>query len=249
MKKMPNFHGLLAELMRLSGTHPLSRQCATLLQIIRLPVASLSFDSRLNPENIQFTYDYFTKPHPKYKLFKNKSLGAALIDLRCYPNRDKYMDDIKGKNAGGWHAKRAKSRGYVFSEIERNDFIDEIHQINTCMESRQGRPMDEAYLEKKYHYESISNHKYYGILNGGGGLVAYCNCGFYGNFAAFSQLLGHRSNDGIMHLLTTEIICRLIDEGKLRYVMYDTFFGAQPGLRLFKTALGFKPYRAKYSIQ
>jgi hypothetical protein len=31
--------------------------------------------------------------------------------------------------------------------------------------------------------------------------------------------------------------------------MYDTFFGAQPGMRQFKTILGFKPYRAKYRLQ
>jgi hypothetical protein len=31
--------------------------------------------------------------------------------------------------------------------------------------------------------------------------------------------------------------------------MYDTYFGASPGLKAFKTMLGFQPYRAKYSIQ
>jgi hypothetical protein len=34
----------------------------------------------------------------------------------------------------------------------------------------------------------------------------------------------------------------------MRYLMYDTFFGAQPGMRNFKTVLGFRPYRAKYSL-
>jgi hypothetical protein len=62
-------------------------------------------------------------------------------------------------------------------------------------------------------------------------------------------MMGIRNNDGIMHLLLSEAICRLIDGGKVRYVMYDTFFGAQPGLRNFKTILGFRPYRASYSLQ
>ena len=44
-------------------------------------------------------------------------------------------------------------------------------------------------------------------------------------------------------------VCLLLDEGQVRYVMYDTYFGALPGLRQFKTVLGFQPYRAKYRLQ
>jgi hypothetical protein len=35
----------------------------------------------------------------------------------------------------------------------------------------------------------------------------------------------------------------------VRYVMYDTFFGAQSGLQQFKRVLGFQPYRVKYTLQ
>jgi hypothetical protein len=52
-----------------------------------------------------------------------------------------------------------------------------------------------------------------------------------------------------MHLLVVDIVCRLLDEGQLRFVMYDTFFGASPGLKHFKTILGFRPYRVKYRIE
>jgi hypothetical protein len=48
--------------------------------------------------------------------------------------------------------------------------------------------------------------------------------------------------------MIVEIIGALMRERAVRFVMYDTFFGASPGLKNFKTILGFKPYRAKYLL-
>jgi hypothetical protein len=70
----------------------------------------------------------------------------------------------------------------------------------------------------------------------------------YGNFAATDQLMGYKSQDGIMYLLLLTIICRLIEEREVDYFMYDTFLGAQPGLRDFKRRVGFRPYRARYEL-
>lgn len=220
-----------------------------LIQLAKLPVAHLHFHLDINPDSVMSTYKYFTKPHTKYKIFKNKSLGAALVDLSKFGTLEEYLENINGRNHGAHFAKKAKSRGYIFCEIDRNNYIDEIHEINTSLEIRQGNSMPASYLEKKNYYESIKNFKYYGVLNSDGKLMAYCNMGFYGNFAAFSQLLGYRNNDGAMHLLVVEIICLLIKNSAIKYIMYDTYFGAQPGLKTFKTILGFKPYRVKYSIK
>jgi hypothetical protein len=225
------------------------RHYRTLIEIASLPVARLCFDQSIDPDDIALTYRYFTMPHPRYKIICNKTLGVALVDLRDFNTRDKYMEQIKGKNWGAYHAKRARSRGYVFAEIDRNRHVDDIHEINTSEDSRQGRPMDKTYQEKQSNFDVQNHFKYYGILNSDGKLVAYGNLGLYGNFGAFSQLIGVRNNDGIMHLLIVETIFRLIEEGALQYVMYDTFFGAQPGMQQFKRILGFRPYRAKYSLQ
>ncbi len=51
-----------------------------------------------------------------------------------------------------------------------------------------------------------------------------------------------------MYLLLVDIICLLIKENQVEYFMYDTFLGAQPGLRHFKQRIGFAPYRVSYSI-
>lgn len=220
-----------------------------LMQIKNLPIAQLRFFLEINPDNIISTYKYFTKPHKKYKFIKNKSLGAALINLKEFSGRNEYLENIKGRNSGAHHAKKAKSRGYVLVEIDRNNFIDEIHKINTAIEIRQGRPMDVSYLKKTERYESISNFRYYGVMNTEGKLVAYSTLGFYGNFAAFDQIIGYRNNDGIMHFMVVEITCQLIEDSTLKYLMYDTYFGAAPSFKMFKAMLGFKPYRAIYTIQ
>lgn len=227
----------------------LTRHYQLLLDVARLPVARLHFDTSLHPEDVAATHRAFTRPHPRYKLFPHKALGAALIHLAAHASPAAYLDSIKGRHGGAGHAGKARARGYRLSLIERNDHIDALHAINTALAQRQGRPMDPHYLARTERYVALPHYRYYGVFNPAQQLVAYCNLGCYGNFAAFAQLLGLRNNDGIMHMLVTDIAQQLIAEARLDYLMYDTFFGAQPGLRSFKTMLGFQPYRAKYTIR
>lgn len=224
------------------------RHLATIRTLFGMPVAQLRFERRIEPVNVVSTYAYYTKPHPRYKIIQNKSWGAALIDLRQCPTRDAYLERIQGKNCGAYHARRARKRGYVSAIIDRNAHVDAIHAINVSIGQRQGRPMDANYLEKQTAFDVLDNFSYYGVFDSAGKLVAYANIGKYGNFSAFSQLIGYRNNDGIMHLLVSDIVSRLIDEGEVEYVMYDTFFGALPGMQQFKTILGFQPYRARFSL-
>ncbi len=219
------------------------------VQIVKLPVVNLRFKSEFNQEDVVSTYKDFTKPHPKYKIIKNKTLGIALIDLSKFSSSKEYVEKFKSKDKGAFFAKKARSKGYTLCEIDENDYIDDIHEINTSLDIRQGRKMGENYLHKKIHYEPIKNHKYYGILNKNGKLTAYCDFGFYGDFAALSRCIGYRNNDGCMHFMLVEIICHLIDEGTTKYFIYDTWFGAQPGLKRFKASIGFEPHRAIYSLQ
>ena len=225
------------------------RLAELVIDIAKLPVARLQFYLKLNPLEVDKMHRYFTMRHPRYKIFQNKSLGAALIDLAHHRGREAYINSIKGKNSGEQHARKALSRGYSVVEIDRNNYIDDIYQVNTSLSVRQGRPIDAIYREKVNHYTQQKNYRYYGLLNNEGNLVAYGDVGHYGNFSAFNRIIGIRNNDGIMHLLVSEIVCQMIERNECRYMMYDTYFGASPGLRAFKTMLGFQPYRAKYSIK
>jgi hypothetical protein len=219
------------------------------LSIIRLPTARLEFRRAINPHDVGIMHRQCTRRHPKYLVFQNKSLGTALVDLTKFRDREQYMDTIKGPNAAAHHARKAKTKGYRVVEIDRNDFIDDIHEINTSVEIRQGRPMDTAYLDKIMHYPVDNNFRYFGVLNAAGKLMAYGDLGLYGNFVAFNRVLGVRNNHGMMHLMVTEIICQMIEARSCRYLMYDTYFGASAGMQAFKKMLGFEPYRAKYSIE
>ena len=228
----------------------LSRLFDLAIDIAKLPVANLEFRLDMNPDDVKRMHAHCTKPHPRYKVFQNKALGAALVDLKGFGDRDAYMGNIKGgRNSAEHYAKKAKSRGYVVVEIDRNEFVDDIYEINTSLDSRQGRPMDDIYRQKVTQYPREKNYRYFGVLNSTGKLMAYSNLGTYGNFVAFDQLLGVRNNDGMMHLMLAEIISQMIETRSYSYLMYDTYFGASPGLQLFKKMLGFEPYRVKYSIQ
>ncbi|KQQ36222.1 hypothetical protein ASF61_08520 [Duganella sp. Leaf126] len=222
-------------------------QLRLLVAIARLPRARLCFDAALNPELIRRTHASFTMPHPRLRIVRNKSLGVALIDLRAFADSAAYLRSVAQKDHAGYQARRARARGYTVAEIDRNDYIDDIHRINTSQPERQGRPMDAAYARRTDHYTAVDSFRYYGVLDAGGRLVAYCDLGIYGDFAATDRLLGYHS-DGVMYLLLADIACRLIDERRCNYLMYDTYLGALPGLREFKRKLGFAPYRIRYAI-
>ena len=228
---------------------PLAQHYALLKTLLQLPVARLRFDTRLEPVNVASTYRYYTKRHPKFKLVQHKSWGAALIDLHRFDRHGDYLETIKAKNCGAWHARRARARGYVLRQIDRNAHVDAIHDIHCSVGQRQGRPMDTKYQEKQTCFDVLGNFHYFGVFDPAGKLVAYATLGRYGNFSAFAQLMGYRNNDGIMHLLVTDIVSGLIDAREVQYVMYDTWFGALPGMQQFKNVLGFQPYRARFSIQ
>lgn len=231
----------------------LVNHCRLVLEVVRLPVAKLCFDTSLHPAAVREMHRRFTSPHPKYKLFGYKQLGVALIDLRPLATPADYVGRITGQHGAASYVSKARRRGYALARIDRNDHVDAIHDINTSMADRQGRPMDASYREKRYRFEPQPHYRYFGVFSKQGKLMAYCNVGRYGNFVTLSQLLGYRNNDGVMHLMVHDIVSLLLLELRAghgpEFVMYDTFFGARPGLRQFKSMLGFRPYRARYSLR
>lgn len=196
------------------------------------------------------TYENFTKRHRLY-LFKNKTLGVALIDLKSYKNYSVYYEKVNGKNSPAYYSRKALKRKYIFTEIDRNNYSEDIFLINTSSTIRQGVKMAKEYQEKCEIYKSDPHYRYFGVINQEKKLVAYCNIGFYGEFILISQLLGHKDflNDGIMYLMILELLKLVFEEYAnkgYKFVMYDTFWGAKEGLRLFKKKLRFKPFRVKW---
>lgn len=116
---------LTAHLARLRGLFRPS------IELASLPVARLRFRSKAAPENIRSAYDYFTKPHPRYKVFKNKSRGAALIDLRAFGSGEDFINSLRALGTAAAERRRAMARGYYSRLIDRNRFVDAIQTIDT----------------------------------------------------------------------------------------------------------------------
>lgn len=224
------------------------RLCELALELARLPRARLHFHTRISPEKIRERYAQFNRPHARFPLMKNKTMGIALIDLRNFNDPAEYVATVKKRDSAEYHARYARKRGYTVRRIDRNEHIDEIYRINISSEARQGRPMDPSYLTLETEYDESAPMQCFGVFNADGMLCGYCRFGIYGDFAATDRLLGYKNNDGIMYLLLVDIVCKLIREGDLNYLMYDTFLGAQPGLKSFKQRVGFRPYRVSYTI-
>jgi hypothetical protein len=226
---------------------------ARLVQLVRLvrelcalPVAQLRFDLTRYPEQRRM-YELYTKPHPRFRVVRNKTLGIALVNLRGYRNMHDYLHQVRFSGHAGPQRNKALARGYTVRAIDRNQFVDAIHAINISAPMRQGRPMDSHYRVKKTRYDEPHYAATWGAFDVRDQLAAYCVVFFYDNFAATDQLLGYKTSHGTMYLLLSEIICQLIERQRLDFFMYDTFLGARPGLRDFKRRTGFRPYRARYS--
>ena len=121
------------------------------------------------------------------------------------------------------------------------------------MEARQGNPMANSYRSvERLRKWMESEGMLWGIFDGEGVLKAYAHISICGEVFIFSRLLGHGQelDKGIMYLLVSEVIREMTElkgqQGTPLWSMYDTFFGASPGLRYFKERLGFRPYKVRW---
>jgi hypothetical protein len=217
-----------------------------LSEIKALPKIEIDLDCK--SEACRNVYRSFTERHPKYKVVRKKELGVALLDLAGFNTADDYFRSLNAKDGVAKYSRRAAKEGYVFSEVDRNKYVEDIFTINTSKDERQGRPMLDHYKKKIASYPVDPEYKYYGVMKDDK-LVAYMWVALYGEVAIIDGLLGHEDHlkNRIMYLLCTGAASHLITDHKsTRYFMYDTYFGAQEGLKQFKRKLGFVPYRVKW---
>ncbi len=195
-------------------------------------------------------FEFFTQPHPRYRLIQNKRWGAGLLPLQ-----ERFEDYLKGKDkqALRTNRRRSVSLGFRFDVFHPDRYLNDILAINTSLQVRQGQPMDADYLSLERLKLWIQDKpEIYGIFDGRGVLKAYAHAPVYGEVFILSRLLGHADDleNGIMYFLISEVVREMIErkgrQGEPLWAMYDTFFGASPGLRFFKERLGFKPYKVRW---
>lgn len=218
-------------------------------EILLLPKLKITIVNEGNQKEISDMYKDFVKPHAKFKIFKNKTLGVMLFEL---PNNvEEYEKKISGKNSVAYFSRRCKKMGYYTKYFNPNKHLQELYEINTSTDTRQGRKMTAHYLEKVEEQEQKDFIKWYGVYNSEDKLVGYIKLIKTPNLYLISGILGHYyyMKDNIMHLLLHDLIVDLI-ENKKQYdrinIMYDTYFGATEGLKLYKKKHCFMPYKVKW---
>jgi hypothetical protein len=150
-------------------------------------------------------------------------------------------------------ANRAERLGFHFAEIERHRYADDIYEINTSLEERQGRPMSAGYHERPSASpdapSSCPRHviRRYGVLSGRR-LVAYLWLYRSGDLALVSSILGHGDylRFDIMYLLFQGMLEHEIPHGG--FVVYNRHDSGTEGLRYFKTRCGFSAMEVEWAL-
>jgi hypothetical protein len=141
-------------------------------------------------------------------------------------------------------ADRCERLGYQFSEVDYSRYADDIFEINTSLQERQGRPMSDGYRQyverSKLPTFPCDQHRTitYGVLTDEK-LVAYMTLHRAGELALVSMILGHGDHlrDEIMYLLFAGMVEDQAGNPGILY--YNLHSSGQDGLRFFKERLGF----------
>ncbi|MFT3750080.1 MAG: hypothetical protein QM768_17315 [Agriterribacter sp.] len=242
--------GLISKLKKIFKADTYKKLIITINEIKTLPKLEINLSSGF-AEGIKM-YKYFTGMHPRYLIFKNKTIGLAIIDCSNYPDFPNYLKSVNGKNSAAYYTRRCTKMGYTTKKINPNLFQEQILNINLSAETRQGKKMSDNY-QIKLDYPINEFHYYWGVFKEDE-LVSYCWIKKNGELRLMNRLLAHADHmsDGVMYKMLVdaieyEFIQRKSQDDKL-YIMYDTFFGAGDGLKLFKRRLGFKAYKVKWTL-
>jgi hypothetical protein len=134
------------------------------------------------------------------------------------------------------------------------DHVAEILAINESRPMRQGHAMHPDYLDEARVREfSATAADAMGAFDTAGVLRAYLTTRTCGEVVVLERVLGHADvlKNGTMYLLFSAVVADLTERraagSSARWFMYDSFTGATPGMRAFKTVVGFRPYRVRWS--
>ncbi|MES2588627.1 MAG: hypothetical protein V4622_06555 [Bacteroidota bacterium] len=190
----------------------------------------------------------FNKRLPRKAFLKNKKFGCAVIDCGKFETYSDFNLTIKGKNSADYYKRRCEKLNYSFVNIDPNLFLDEILEINTSSNNRQGKQMDSDYFVKKSNYPNDDYNLWFGVFNEENKLVSYVWTYYLNELVTFNRILGHSEflKDNIMYFMTQKTIEYYFDKKEVKSIMYDTFGREKNGLYLFKSRNGFKSYTINF---
>jgi hypothetical protein len=149
---------------------------------------------------------------------------------------------------------RAERLGYYVRPIDIAAEHDDIMAINTSAPERQGRPMDDSYVNKQRPSSGLPSYTCpwhevvaYGVCRGDTvyGYAVMYRCG---ELLHVSQFLGHAEflDDGIMFKLVKDILSA--HEGRPGVLFYNRHDSGTDGLRWFKERIGLKAEDVKWTL-
>jgi len=216
-------------------------------EVVRLPQVEIPL---WGGETCQAMYRSFTSRHARFPLVQRKRWGIALLPV---PDTFEGYFDGHDRSLLRRKARRAEKKGCRYDRFLASSRLDELLQINASAPERQGRPMDEAYLDAEVFARSLDRcPEFRGVFDRSGTLVAYAEVQICGDLFLLARLLGHADHldDGVMYLMISEVVRemtqRRAETGHPAWGMYDTMVGAESGLRFFKERLGFQPYNVRW---
>ena len=167
---------------------------------------------------------------------------------------DDYGQYIADHTTARRRANRSRRLGYRFAEVALPDHIDEIHEVNTSLDTRQGRPMAESYLKRPSpaHLPLYPCPRHairtFAVLAPDDTLVAYLVAYVVGDLLMFSQILGHGAHlpNDVMYLLATGVIETVAADAGPVAVFYNRHDSGTDGLRYFKHRLGMRATRVEW---
>lgn len=219
-----------------------------------MPKAEVLLGDKNDPV-VNYWHGSLTNFNKLFILFSNKKIAVSCLDISQFQNEIEYFKIIKGKNSADYFTRRALKKGYFVNILNRNNFIDDIFEINTSSEFRQNKKMTLSYRKKVLKYDDEVFNTYYGIFTKEGKLVGYANIIELSQAAFIYKILGHKKflDDSIMYLLITSLISEIIKKNnsnnvRVKYVFYDSFLTNSKGLTLFKKRFGFIPYMISWKM-
>jgi hypothetical protein len=196
-------------------------------------------------------FQAFMVRHRLFKFTRAKRWGVALV--RLPETKELYLAG-PSKELVRRKRRAAARAGFHYAPVAAAEHLDEILAINLSSPTRQGRSLPAYYLDREHVATTFADRPIvHGVLNAAGQLRAYAWVPRAGDFVLFETLLGHADDleAGIMYLLISEVIGSTIESrdaaGLPAWAMYDTFWGAAPGLAYFKERLGFEPYTVDWT--
>jgi hypothetical protein len=160
-------------------------------------------------------------------------------------SREEWEAEHRTARKRAWRAER---RGYTFAVVRREEHSDELFEINTSAERRQGRPMSESYT-KRYEYSPLPVYpcerhqvRTYGVKAPTGELVAYLWLYVAGQLRLCSSIIGHAAHleNEIMYLLFRGMLEAEHERDPDGVVMYHRWDNGTDGLRFYKERVGLR---------